>query len=270
MISGRRSRLNGADTKMGRSEQIAATICEAILAHRLLPGAKLGERDLADIFTVSRIVIRQALIRLAEDGLVTVERNRGAFVAKPSLAEAIEVFETLTIVEQGAIAQLGNRSRIGHFSELRGNVERQKTALANGNEQLAGEFGVEFHDILVSLTRNRVVIELHAQLKRRVRLLEALYRADFDHCRLCDEHARIVGLIDRRHWTRAQQLMDEHYRLVARGYRIEDGAASGLPLALAFGVHQAPRADDGTKQEPVVLPLRRDRRHLRGAMGGPT
>ena len=48
----------------GRSEQIAATICEAILAHRLMPGTKLGERDLADIFAVSRVVIRQALIRL--------------------------------------------------------------------------------------------------------------------------------------------------------------------------------------------------------------
>ena len=126
----------------GRSEQIAATICEAILAHRLVPGAKLGERELAEIFEVSRVVIRQALIRLSEDGLVTVERNRGAFVAKPSLAEAVEVFETLTIVEQGVIAQLGNRPRTSLLTELRGNVERQKTALASGNEQLAGEFGL--------------------------------------------------------------------------------------------------------------------------------
>jgi DNA-binding GntR family transcriptional regulator len=219
----------------GRSEQIAATICEAILAHRLVPGAKLGERELGEIFEVSRIVIRQALIRLSEDGLVTVERNRGAFVAKPSLAEAVEVFETLTIVEQGVIAQLGNRPRTSLLTELRGNVERQKTALASGNEQLAGEFGLEFHDLLVALTRNRVVIELHAQLKRRARLLEALYRCDFDHCQLCDEHERLVALIDRKQWTRAQQLMDEHYRLVARGYRIDDEALLTQPLHLALG-----------------------------------
>jgi DNA-binding GntR family transcriptional regulator len=218
----------------GRSEQIAATICEAILAHRLVPGAKLGERELAEIFEVSRIVIRQALIRLSEDGLVTVERNRGAFVAKPSLAEAVEVFETLTIVEQGVIAQLGNRPRNSLLTELRGNVERQKAALAKGNEQLAGEFGLEFHDLLVALTRNRVAIELHAQLKRRARLLEALYRCDFDHCQLCDEHERLVALIDRKQWTRAQQLMDEHYRLVARGYRIDDDALPVQPLHQAL------------------------------------
>ncbi|MDY0881479.1 GntR family transcriptional regulator [Dongia soli] len=218
----------------GRSEQIAATICEAILGHRLKPGAKLGERDLADIFQVSRIVIRQALIRLAEDGLVTVERNRGAFVAKPSLAEAIEVFETLTMVEQGVIAQLGNRPRMSLLTELRANIERQKAALGQGNEQLAGEFGLEFHDLLVSLTRNRVLIELHAQLKRRARLLESLYRCDFDHCQLCDEHEHLVALFDRRQWAKAQQLLDDHYRLVARGYRIEDDVVAPQPLHLAF------------------------------------
>jgi len=251
----------------GRSEQIAATICEAILAHRLVPGAKLGERELADIFNVSRIVIRQALIRLAEDGLVTVERNRGAFVAKPSVAEAIEVFETLTIVEQGVIAQLGNYPRHSLLTELRANVERQKTALGQDNERLAGEFGMEFHDLLVSLTRNRVAIELHAQLKRRARLLEALYRCDFDHCQLCDEHEQLVLLIDRRQWTKAQQLLDEHYRLVARGYRIEDENLTTQPLHLALAPATAkPAATEEARIVALKLPHqahshKNDRKH---------
>jgi hypothetical protein len=120
------------------------------------------------------------------------------------------------------------------LTELRANIERQKMALSQGNEQLAGEFGLEFHDLLVSLTRNRVAIELHAQLKRRARLLESLYRCDFDHCQLCDEHERLVALIDRRQWAKAQQLLDEHYRLVARGYRIEDDIVAPQPLHLAF------------------------------------
>ena len=238
----------------GRSEQIAASICEAILSHRLVPGAKLGERELADFFEVSRIVIRQSLIRLAEDGLVTLERNRGAFVAKPSLAEAIEVFETLTMMEQGVIAQLGNRRRFDLLTELRGNVERQKAALAQGNEQLAGEFGLEFHDLLVALTRNRVAIELHAQLKRRARLLEALYHADFDHCQLCHEHERLVSLIDRRQWVRAQQLLDEHYRLVARGYRIDEDVLPVRPLHLALGQPQPSAARTKPSATLAYLP----------------
>lgn len=249
----------------GRSEQIAATICEAILAHRLVPGAKLGERELADIFNVSRIVIRQALIRLAEDGLVTVERNRGAFVAKPSLAEAIEVFETLTMVEQGVIAQLGARPRHSLLTELRANIERQKTALGQDNERLAGEFGLEFHDLLVSLTRNRVAIELHAQLKRRARLLESLYRCDFDHCQLCDEHEHLVVLIDRRQWSKAQQLLDEHYRLVARGYRIEDENLPAQPLHLAFAeVAAKPVATEEARIVALASHGRQHRHRIKG------
>ncbi|HEX9447982.1 MAG TPA: GntR family transcriptional regulator, partial [Dongiaceae bacterium] len=224
-------------------------------------------------------------IRLSEDGLVTVERNRGAFVAKPSLAEAVEVFETLTMVEQGVIAQLGNRPRMSLLTELRGNVERQKAALAQGNEQLAGEFGLEFHDLLVALTRNRVVTELHSQLKRRARLLEALYRCDFDHCQLCDEHERLVALIDKRQWTRAQQLLDEHYRLVARGYRIDDEALPVQPLHVALGKTEVvPATDKAGAFEPppdasvgdngggddTIIPLSQRHRadHQHGRKGG--
>ena len=252
----------------GRSELVATTICEAILAHRLVPGAKLGERELADVFQVSRIVIRQALIRLSEDGLVTVERNRGAFVAKPSLTEAIEVFETLTMVEQGVIAQLGNRSRISLRTELRANVERQKAALGQGNERLAGEFGLEFHDLLVALTRNRVAIELHAQLKRRARLLEALYRCDFDHCQLCDEHERLVAFIERRQWTRAQQLLDEHYRLVARGYRIDDATLAAQPLHRALGKVDAPAPDGASKGDIKATSHKHNGNSANRASGG--
>jgi DNA-binding GntR family transcriptional regulator len=73
----------------GRSQAIADTLTRAIMDRRLAPGSKLGERDLAEIFGVSRIVIRQALIRLADDDLVQIERNRGAFVAKPGMQEAL-------------------------------------------------------------------------------------------------------------------------------------------------------------------------------------
>lgn len=92
-----------------RSQAIADILTRAIIDHRLVPGCKLGERELAEIFEVSRIVIRQALIRLAYDGLAQIERNRGAFVARPSMQEAMEIYDALTLVEQGVAAQLCDR-----------------------------------------------------------------------------------------------------------------------------------------------------------------
>ena len=71
-----------------RSQAIAEALTKAILDHRLVPGCQARRTRAWRDFQVSRIVVRQALIRLADDGLAQIERNRGAFVAKPSMQEA--------------------------------------------------------------------------------------------------------------------------------------------------------------------------------------
>ncbi|WP_304524561.1 GntR family transcriptional regulator [Cupriavidus sp. EM10] len=54
------------------TQKIVGTISDAIYHRRLPPGTKLNERDIADLFGVSRTVVRQALIRLSQDGLVEI------------------------------------------------------------------------------------------------------------------------------------------------------------------------------------------------------
>jgi DNA-binding GntR family transcriptional regulator len=218
-----------------RSQEIAAHLSQAILSHRLAPGTKLGERDLGETFNVSRIVVRQALIRLAEDGLVTIARNRGAFVASPTLQEAIEVYEALILVEQGMVAQLCDGIAPTALAKLSFNIARQRRATAVGNHEEADRIGTEFHSEVISLSNNRVIAEMHEQLTRRSRLLHALYPRDYDRCRLCDDHERLVQLIARRQAKRARDLIDEHYRAILRGFRIEDSPCPSRPLDQALG-----------------------------------
>ena len=174
-----------------RSQAIADILTRAIIDHRLVPGCKLGERELAEIFGVSRIVVRQAVIRLADDGLAQIERNRGAFVAKPSMQEAMEIYDALTLVEQ---------------------------AVAAGNSALADVLGQEFHSVFVRLSRNKVMQEIHAQLVRRTTLLRSLITADFDYCNLLDDHARVIDLLEKGRLKKAMELIDTHHRSVVRGY----------------------------------------------------
>ncbi|MGN6468070.1 MAG: GntR family transcriptional regulator [Rhizobiaceae bacterium] len=201
-----------------RSQAIADILTRAIIDHRLVPGCKLGERELAEIFDVSRIVVRQALIRLADDGLASIERNRGAFVAKPSLQEALEIYDALTLVEQGVAAQLSDRLGPAGWAELRQHVERQRQAVAAGNNGLADVLGQEFHTVFVRLSRNKVMQEIHAQLVRRTTLLRSLITADFDYCNLLDDHARVVDLLEKKRLKQAMELIDNHHRSVVRGY----------------------------------------------------
>lgn len=201
-----------------RSQAIADILTRAILDHRLVPGCKLGERELSEIFDVSRIVIRQSLIRLADDGLAQIERNRGAFVARPSMQDALEIYDALTLVEQGVAAQLSDRLGPAGWAELRQHVERQRQAVASGNDALADVLGQEFHTVFVRLSRNKVMQEIHAQLVRRTTLLRSLISADFDYCNLLDDHARVIELLEKGRLKPAMELIDVHNRSVVRGY----------------------------------------------------
>lgn len=204
-----------------RSQVVIAVLTKAILDHRLVPGAKLGERELAEIFGVSRIIVRQALIRLADDGLVTIELNRGAFVARPSLQEALEIYDALTLVEQGIAAQLSERLGPTGWAELRQHVERQRQAVEAGNNALADLLGQEFHTLFVRLSRNKVMQEIHAQLIRRTTLLRSLVTADFDYCCLLDHHSKLLDLLEKGRLKPANQLIDAHHRTVVRSYIME-------------------------------------------------
>ncbi|TPI63544.1 GntR family transcriptional regulator [Mesorhizobium sp. B3-1-7] len=233
-----------------RSQTIADILTRAIIDHRLVPGCKLGERELSEIFDVSRIVVRQALIRLADDGLAQIERNRGAFVAKPSMQEAMEIYDALTLVEQGVAAQLSDRLGPAGWAELRQHVERQRQAVAAGNDALADVLGQEFHSVFVRLSRNKVMQEIHAQLVRRTTLLRSLITADFDYCNLLDDHSRVVDLLEKGRLKQAMDLIDTHHRAVVRGYIMDREVYAEMTPAEALAPYLDGRVDGAAPIAP--------------------
>ena len=93
-------------TPAGATERIVESITTAIVERRLMPGTKLAEQKIADVFQVSRTLVRQALNQLSRDRLVTLEPARGAFVAMPSPEEARQVFEVRAMLESQLVRQL--------------------------------------------------------------------------------------------------------------------------------------------------------------------
>jgi len=233
-----------------RSQAIADILTRAILDHRLVPGCKLGERELSEVFDVSRIVIRQSLIRLADDGLAQIERNRGAFVARPSMQDAMEIYDALTLVEQGVAAQLSDRLGPAGWAELRQHVERQRQAVASGNDALADVLGQEFHTVFVRLSRNKVMQEIHAQLVRRTTLLRSLITADFDYCNLLDDHAKVVELLEKGRLKPALELIDAHHRSVVRGYIMDRQVFPELTPREALEPYLNGKAGEAPKPAP--------------------
>ena len=92
-----------------RSDTIYASLRRAILEQALQPGVKLPEDTIGETFGVSRTSARNALIRLASEGLVEIRPNRGAAVAMPSLEDAHEVFDIRQRLENLVISRLCER-----------------------------------------------------------------------------------------------------------------------------------------------------------------
>lgn len=74
-----------AGARMSLEERMYHEIYDAIMEHRLPPRTKLTEHALCEIYATARHTVRKVFSRLAADGLVDLEPNRGAFIAAPSI-----------------------------------------------------------------------------------------------------------------------------------------------------------------------------------------
>ena len=83
--------------------QIAQQVVESIRAQQLAPGERLGEQELADLFGVSRTLVREALMQLQARGFVEVRPRRGWYVVQPSVKEAQDAFAARRIIETGLL-----------------------------------------------------------------------------------------------------------------------------------------------------------------------
>ena len=94
---------------MASQSEIAQRVVESILAQKLAPGERLGEQDLADLFDVSRTMVREALMQLQARGFVEVRSRKGWYVVEPSLDQARDAFAARRAVEGACCA----RPRVG-------------------------------------------------------------------------------------------------------------------------------------------------------------
>ncbi|MBY4899176.1 GntR family transcriptional regulator [Cupriavidus sp. AU9028] len=149
-------------------DRIRESVVAAIQTGALPPGAQIDEKALSDEFDSSRTPVREALLMLAAQGLVTIVPRAGIFVHKPSAAELVAMFETLAEME-GVVARLATQ-RID-------NAGRQ--ALAHAHEQAgrvadlgdtAGyiEANRDFHEVLYQAAANPFLREQIVHLRRRL------------------------------------------------------------------------------------------------------
>ncbi len=194
----------------GSSEMVAGRLALAIHEHRLAPGTKLVEDDVGEIFGVSRTVVRAALQKLAHDHLVTLQRNRGAFVAQPTSREAREVFEARSLLEPRTARSAAERTTPADVIRLQAHIDQEHQALHAGDPGRALRLSGLFHIEIARIADQDTICGLVTQLVARSSLIIALYWRRRNA--LCESHAHdaLLHALADRNGDAAEQLMKGH------------------------------------------------------------
>jgi DNA-binding GntR family transcriptional regulator len=176
---------------------VYAKIHAAIVERRILPGVRLVEDQLAEVFNVSRMRIRSVLQLLAHDKVVTLHRNRGAVVAYPSVREAKEVFAARRLIEAALAPDIVAKADAKAIQRLKMHVKREKQGEAKANRALELKTSHDFHTLLAEITGNRVVVDFLKELMTQSLLITAIYeRPDVTSCSH-QAHGQLIRFIER-------------------------------------------------------------------------
>ena len=196
------------------SDSIFDAIKDRILEGELRPGTKLSEEEIASIFHVGRTRARQSLRLLAAIGIVTIHKNRGAFVASPTRAEAAQTYAARRMLECPAVALVAETRSSENVSTLRSHLNHQRLAVSKNNRSSFLRATLEFHSLLASMASNPVVEMLINQLLARAALISTLYEAEAPSNQAVEDHVRLVKLIASRDSAGASKFMEMHLRRV--------------------------------------------------------
>jgi DNA-binding GntR family transcriptional regulator len=196
---------------------------DAIMRGEYLPGARLVEAQLCERLGVSRFNVRTALQDLGAEGLVEVQRNKGAHVRKVSLDEAIEITEVRMVLEGLVAARAAERVTPAQARELKETGSLMRAAVKAGEFRDYSELNQRLHALIRQIAGHRradaLIETLRGPLVRHQYMLSMLPGRPAISL---PQHERIIAAICAHDRDRAETAMREHIASVVEAMRASD------------------------------------------------
>ncbi|MBT2552218.1 GntR family transcriptional regulator [Arthrobacter sp. ISL-5] len=166
--------LNGRDDE-ARAEQVYQLVLEGIVAGKYAQGMRLRERELSEVYNVSRIPVREAIQRLEQDGFVETFPRRGAVVRQLTLTDVNELFDVRLCLETFAARMAAIRVSAGQpGGRLQELLDETRQAIDDDRTDDVVRLSAEFHAEIVQLSGNRLLIDSVKPLFGRMRWIFGL------------------------------------------------------------------------------------------------
>jgi len=173
-------------TRRGLADEATDRIRDAILSGELSPGEKVGEVELSQVLTVSRGPVREALVRLEQEGLVVSEWHRGTTVVEFTKSDIRQLATLRLALEQMAASEASREATREDLLSLHEIVTQMQAARLAGNDDALIRLDVEFHDTIYRAAHHPRLYAAWSTIRSQVALALLRRRA------LSDDYAGIV------------------------------------------------------------------------------
>lgn len=153
--------------------RVAGELREQIASGRLALGAPLSDKALADELRISRTPVREALLQLRSEGLVVMHPQSGTYVFDATPREVEEICQVRAILETGALQVLTRRELPALVESLQRNVREAAAALRAGEYARCDDLDTAFHEAIVALCGNAMLVATYRLVSDKVRALRA-------------------------------------------------------------------------------------------------
>jgi DNA-binding GntR family transcriptional regulator len=211
------------------SQRTYAVLKEAVLTGELAPGSRLLVVELAERLGVSRSPVKDALNRLAGEGLVEDQGRRGYFVSSIDARAAAELLDVREMLELGAAERgilLADDAQVGELRRLHHEMER----LVGPDGRYADysafmQRDLEFHAAAVATAGNRRLVEIYRGLNVHMLAVRVHFVARLEHQRsrpTLAEHLALVEAFEARDLSALRDAIVAHLAGVKRTFASVD------------------------------------------------
>jgi DNA-binding GntR family transcriptional regulator len=194
-------------------EQVAQRLRLMLVENRIAPGAKLNERELADVLHVSRTPLREAIKMLAAEGLVELLPNRGAIAVSLSEADVTNTFEVIAGLEALSGELAAQRITDEELAEIKAMQFEMMAAYTRRDLSNYYRINAQIHGAINAAAKNPVLTATYNQVNARLQALR--FRSNQDGAkwkRAMGEHEKMIVALERRDAAVLRDLLAAHLR----------------------------------------------------------
>ena len=212
------------------SDSVFQILRESILTQVFRSGERLDIKDLAAKLGVSLTPVRDAINRLAAEGLVEIRPRSGTFVTDLSANDVADTFDVRMALECLAAEKMISRISTQHLEVFRELIADLEKPVTTERERIFHERkNVELHNLIVELSENRKLIDIYRGLNAHIKIARIHYSREGWTQRIAQEkaeHRTIFHAIEKRDLAGLVQALRQHIRHASVGL-VEDIKKSG-------------------------------------------